>query len=267
MTHHELVGQIKVKRSYLCIGLDTDISKLPLMLGTSPHAVLDFNKEIINATKDLAVAYKINTAFYEQYGPVGWEIMAETLRLIPENIFTIADAKRGDIGNTSKMYARAFFEEMNFDAITVSPYMGSDSVQPFLYEGKTVIVLGLTSNPGSADFQMLESGGKPIYQHVISKVAAWAPTDQLMFVVGATKAEMLQDIRKIIPDHFLLVPGVGAQGGDLKAVTANGQNRNCGLLINSSRGILYASSREDYPQAARNSALSIQKEMSELLNI
>lgn len=267
MNHRELIGQIKVKRSYLCIGLDTDIARLPLFLGNSTHAVLEFNRAIIDATKDLAVAYKINTAFYEQYGPVGWELMAETLRYIPDNIFTIADAKRGDIGNTSKKYASAFFEEMNFDAITVSPYMGSDSVQPFLYEGKTVIVLGLTSNPGSADFQMLEVNGKPLYKHVIAEAARWGTAEQIMFVVGATKANMLREIREIVPNHFLLVPGVGAQGGNLKEVTEAGQNRFCGLLVNSSRDIIYASSREDFARASRASALKVQQEMHELLKI
>lgn len=247
------------------MGLDTDIDRLPDHMERSTESMLEFNRSIIEATKDLAVSYKINTAFYEPHGGAGWEVMKETLALIPDECFTIADAKRGDIGNTSKMYAKAFFDEMNFDSITVSPYMGSDSVQPFLREDKTVIILGLTSNAGSQDFQVLESNGKPLYEHVLSTGSKWGNTDQIMFVVGATKAEKFSEIRNIVPDHFLLVPGVGAQGGDLQKLAELGWNSHCGLLVNSSRGIIYASSGEDFAEKARASAKAIQEQMSVIL--
>lgn len=258
----QLENIIRKKKSYLCVGLDSRVDQLPESVGNRVQDLLEFNRQIIESTSDLAAAYKINTAFYEQYGTEGWEILQETLDIIPDDCFTIADAKRGDIGNTSSMYAKAFFENMSFDSITVSPYMGSDSIKPFLDYGKTVIVLALTSNAGSADFQHLEADGKPLYQHVLETTTTWADPDQLMFVVGATRADHLQKIRTIIPDHFLLVPGVGKQGGSLTEVSEYGMNERCGLLVNSSRGIIFASSGEDFATAARNEALKLQKEMS-----
>ena len=226
-----------------------------------------FNKAIIEATASYAVAYKINLAFYEQYGTAGWESMEKTLEAIPKNCFTIADAKRGDIGNTSKMYAKAFFETYNYDSITVSPYMGHDSVGPFLeYHDKFTIVLGLTSNAGSADFQTLETPEGKVYETVLKKIATWGTPNNLMFVIGATKAEKFAEIRKILPDHFLLVPGVGAQGGDLKGVAMNGMNKDCGLLVNSSRGIIYASNGLDFKEAANEEAKKLQQEMKIYLN-
>jgi orotidine-5'-phosphate decarboxylase len=226
-----------------------------------------FNKAIIEATALYAVAYKINLAFYEQYGTSGWESMEKTLEAIPKNCFTIADAKRGDIGNTSKMYAKAFFETYNYDSITVSPYMGHDSVGPFLeYPDKFTIVLGLTSNAGSADFQTLETPEGKVYETVLKKIASWGTPDNLMFVIGATKAEKFAEIRKILPDHFLLVPGVGAQGGDLKGVAMNGMNKDCGLLVNSSRGVIYASNGLDFKEAAGEEARKLQQEMKIYLN-
>lgn len=227
-----------------------------------PESIVTFNRSIIEATSDLAVAYKINTAFYEQYGGFGWDIMDETLRHIPSNCYTIADAKRGDIGNTSAMYARAFFENLKFDSITVNPYMGEDSVRPFLDYGKGVIVLALTSNDGSKDFQYFEQSGRPLYIEVLQKVSTWAGSDQLMFVVGATRSDRLREIRTVVPDHFLLVPGVGAQGGSLKDVSLNGLNKLGGLLVNASRSIIYATDGEDFATAARNEALKLQNEMS-----
>ena len=265
MNQSQLENIIREKQSFLCVGLDSRVDLLPASVGNRVEDLLEFNKKIIEATSDLAAAYKINTAFYEQYGTEGWGILKETLELIPDDCFTIADAKRGDIGNTSSMYARAFFENMSFDSITVSPYMGSDSIKPFLEYGKTVIILALTSNAGSADFQHLESSGKPLYQHVLETATGWADTDQLMFVVGATRADHLEKIRSIIPDHFLLVPGVGKQGGSLTEVSKYGMNERCGLLVNSSRGIIFASPGEDFATAARNEALKLQKEMAQHL--
>lgn len=263
MNRTELLSQIKSKKSYLCVGLDTDKGLLPFHLRSKSNGVVEFNKAIIEATSDFAVSYKINTAFYEQYGAEGWEMMEETLSFIPSNCFTIADAKRGDIGNTSKMYARAFFEKMNFDAITVAPYMGFDSVRPFLeFENKWVIVLGLTSNPGSADFQELVVGDQKLYEKVIQTVSGWASSSQLMFVTGATKSSMLASIRRQVPDYFLLVPGVGAQGGSLTDVSEAAIVSNGGILVNSSRGIIYASSGEDYADKAKQEALKLQTEMA-----
>lgn len=226
------------------------------------ESIVAFNKAIIDATHEYAVAYKINTAFYEQYGAEGWNIMEKTLSFIPKECFTIADAKRGDIGNTGKMYAKAFLENMDFDSITVSPYMGRDSVEPFLSYGKVAIVLGLTSNPGSADVQQIDTETGKVYEDVIAKVASWGNTDNMMFVIGATKAEKLKEIRKIIPNHFLLVPGVGSQGGSLSEVSENGLNAKCGLLVNSSRGIIYKSSDVDYAEKAREEARLLQSEMA-----
>lgn len=268
MDRQELYAQIQKKKSYLCIGLDTDPLKLPAVLKNEPDPVFAFNKAIIEATSDLCVAYKPNLAFYESMGAAGWKSLEKTLLMIPEDIFTIADAKRGDIGNTSTLYARAFFENLNFDSVTVAPYMGRDSVQPFLaFQNKWAIVLALTSNEGAMDFQtaMLDDSS-PLYEKVLRMVAAWGTPDNLMFVVGATRAEEFASIRKIVPNHFLLVPGVGAQGGDLKAVSRAGMNKQCGLLVNSSRQIIYASSGSDFAEKARAAALAIQQEMKELLD-
>ena len=237
------------------MGLDTDITKLPLGISKDTEGILQFNKEIINATKDFAVSYKINTAFYEQLGSKGWEIIEKTREMIPSNTLSIADAKRGDIGNTSAMYAKAFFETMDFDALTVAPYMGYDSVEPFLkFNNKITIVLGLTSNKGSADFQTNPIYNPPLYKTVLERISQWGTPENLMFVIGATKAEALVEIRKIVPDHFLLIPGVGAQGGNANKVCRNGKNNLGGLLINSSRGIIYASSGRDFAEAARAEA-------------
>ena len=237
------------------MGLDTDITKLPLGISKGTEGILQFNKEIINATKDFAVSYKINTAFYEQLGSKGWEIIEKTREMIPSNTLSIADAKRGDIGNTSAMYAKAFFETMDFDALTVAPYMGYDSVEPFLkFNNKITIVLGLTSNKGSADFQTNPIYNPPLYKTVLERISQWGTPENLMFVIGATKAEALVEIRKIVPDHFLLIPGVGAQGGNANEVCRNGKNNLGGLLINSSRGIIYASSGRDFAEAARAEA-------------
>ena len=271
MTRQQLLQQIQDKKSYLCVGLDTDLSKIPKHLQSHPDAIFEFNKQIIDATQDLCVSYKINTAFYEAMGLKGWEAMQKTVDYIPAEQFTIADAKRGDIGNTSTQYARAFFEAMNFDAITVAPYMGEDSVRPFLeYENKWTIVLGLTSNKGSDDFQQLilnnssleKSKPMALYQRVIEKIAGWGTPGNLMFVTGATKASDFEGIRNIIPDSFLLVPGVGAQGGSLKDVSKYGLNKDCGLLVNASRAIIYASEKEDFAAKARLVAQEYQQEMS-----
>ena len=262
MNRQQLIKQIRKKHSFLCVGLDTELSKIPPHLLKEDDPIFRFNKAIIEATSPYAVAYKINLAFYEQYGIAGWQSMEKTLEAIPKNCFTIADAKRGDIGNTSKMYAKAFFETYNYDSITVSPYMGKDSVGPFLeYSDKFTIVLGLTSNAGSQDFQILDTPEGKLYETVLNKISKWGSPDNLMFVVGATKAEKFAEIRKILPEHFLLVPGVGAQGGDLKGVAINGLNKDCGLLVNSSRGIIYASNGLDYMEAAEREAKKMQEEM------
>ncbi|RJE70891.1 MULTISPECIES: orotidine-5'-phosphate decarboxylase [Reichenbachiella] len=266
MTKEFLFEQIQQKQSFLCVGLDTDINKIPVHLLELEDPIFEFNKQIVDATKDLAVAYKPNIAFYEAMGAKGWESLEKTIDYIPKEIFTIADAKRGDIGNTSALYARAFFENMDFDSVTVAPYMGSDSVKPFLqFKDKWVILLGVTSNEGGKDFQFLEADGKPLYQHVMATSKAWGSDQNMMYVVGATRPEYLTDIRKTIPDHFLLVPGVGAQGGDLQEVCKYGMNSQCGLLINSTRGIIYASNGVDFAEKAREEALKLQQEMSLLV--
>jgi orotidine-5'-phosphate decarboxylase len=279
MTRKQLIQQIQLKRSYLCVGLDTDIAKIPKYLQSHPDAVFEFNKQIIDATQDLCVAYKINTAFYEAMGLKGWEAMEKTVNYIPKEQFIIADAKRGDIGNTSSQYAKAFFETLNFDAITVAPYMGEDSVKPFLeFENKWAIVLGLTSNTGSKDFEQLKlfredtnqgevhedtnQSSSFLYETVLKKVSNWGNPENLMFVIGATKATDLQEIRKIIPHHFLLVPGVGFQGGSLEEVSKFGMNKDCGLLVNASRAIIYASENEDFAAEARSIAQQYQSEMA-----
>lgn len=270
MTRSELFLQIKKKFSYLCIGLDTDLQKIPKHLLKSPDPVFEFNKQIIDATHEYCVAYKPNIAFYEALGPKGWESLQKTLDYIPKDIFTIADAKRGDIGNTSALYAKAFFEQMDFDSITVAPYMGEDSVKPFLeFKNKWVILLAHTSNSGSANFQLLESkaSGRKLYEEVIHQSQQWASPDQLMYVVGATRADKIGEIRKLAPDYFFLVPGIGAQGGDLEAVSKVGMNKECGLLVNSARAIIYASSDEDFAQAAKREAKKTKEQMESYLEI
>jgi orotidine-5'-phosphate decarboxylase len=292
MTRHQLVEQIQQKQSYLCVGLDTDITKIPNHLQSHPNAIVEFNKAIIDATKDLCVSYKINTAFYEAMAVKGWQAMEETVNYIPSTHFKIADAKRGDIGNTSSQYAKAFFETMNFDAITVAPYMGEDSVRPFLeYEGKWAIVLGLTSNKGAVDFELQPTFKRgyalnnetsdafvkkvnplePLYEKVLRTVSKWGNPSNLMFVVGATQAEEFVNIREMIPEHFLLVPGVGAQGGSLKDISEkamikdNSTDAQCGLLVNASRAIIYASEKEDFAEEAKAIAQQYQFEMKHFL--
>ena len=290
MTRKQLIQQIQLKKSYLCVGLDTDLTKIPKHLQLHPDAAFEFNKQIIDATQDLCVAYKINTAFYEAMGLKGWEAMEKTVNYIPKNQFIIADAKRGDIGNTSSQYAKAFFEMMDFDAITVAPYMGKDSVKPFLeFENKWAIVLGLTSNAGSKDFEQLRlvrdpdsyqenqgdgsnRGSEFLYETVLRKVSSWGNDENLMFVIGATKASDLEHIRKIVPLHFLLVPGVGFQGGSLKEVSRYGMIKDtstpaqCGLLVNASRAIIYAGEKEDFATEARAIAQEYQSEMAAYLS-
>lgn len=263
MILEQITQHIKSKKSYLCVGLDTELSKIPKHLQANSNAVLQFNRAIIDATKDWCVAYKINTAFYEAMGVIGWQIMEETLNYIPKTHFKIADAKRGDIGNTSTQYAKAFFEALQFDAITVAPYMGEDSIRPFLeYENKFTIVLGLTSNKGANDFEMLKTGNSYLYEKVIEKIAGWGTPNNLMFVVGATQASQIATIRNIVPDNFLLVPGVGFQGGSLKDVSEVGLNSNVGLLVNASRAIIYAGEKENFADEAREIAKQYQTEMS-----
>jgi len=271
MTREELYQQIIKKSSYLCIGLDTDITRIPSFLLKEEDPVYEFNKRIIEATKEFCVAYKPNLAFYESLGPKGLISLEKTMNLIPDTIFTIADAKRGDIGNTSEMYARTFYDYFNFDSVTVAPYMGKDSVTPFLREGKWVILLALTSNAGSMDFQLSEISSpvtgkeEKLYEHVLRTSQKWADADRMMYVVGATHPDLLSSIRKIVPDHFLLVPGVGAQGGDLQEVSAAGMNKQCGLLVNSSRQIIYASNGADFAEAARAEASKTRDEMKIIL--
>ena len=270
MKRTELVENIRRKGSFLCVGLDPDIKKIPQHLLTEENPLLAFNKAIIDATAQYAVAYKPNLAFYESLGVEGWIALEETVKYIKEKYpdqFIIADAKRGDIGNTSQLYARSFFEHLDVDAITVAPYMGEDSFTPFLgYEGKWVILLALTSNKGSHDFQLIEDKeGKRIFEHVLETSAKWASSDEMMYVVGATQGAMFQDIRKVSPNSFLLVPGVGAQGGSLEEVAKYGMIEDCGLLVNSSRGIIYASNGEDFAEAAAKESAKLAEDMSALL--
>jgi len=274
MNRHELISIIKKKRSFLCIGLDTDLSKIPQHLLGEDDPAFAFNKEIIDATIDLAVAYKPNFAFYESNGTSGWTSLTKTIRYInetyPRQVFTIADAKRGDIGNTSQQYAKAMFDPcasgMNFDAVTVAPYMGEDSVKPFLsFPDKWIIVLALTSNKGAEDFQFFQGNEHRLFEQVLVKSQKWGSAENMMYVVGATKAEMLTDIRKIVPDHFLLVPGVGAQGGSLQEVAKYGLTKECGLIVNSSRNIIYASNGKDFAVKAQEEAMKVQYEMAEIL--
>lgn len=269
MTTQQLVAQIQKKKSFLCIGLDVDLNKIPKHLLEEEDPIFAFNKAIIDATNHLCVAYKPNTAFYEAYGIKGWQALEKTINYINEkhpDIFTIADAKRGDIGNTSTMYAKAFFEDLSFDSVTVAPYMGKDSVEPFLaFDKKHTILLALTSNQGAFDFQTKEVDGQEMYKQVLEISKTWTNSENLMYVVGATKAEFLGDIRKIIPDSFLLVPGVGAQGGNLQEVCKYGMNDQIGLLINSSRGIIYAGNDENFAQSSARKAQELQEQMAELL--
>ena len=269
MTTQELTDQIKKKKSFLCIGLDVDLNKIPKHLLKEEDPIFAFNKAIIDATHHLCVAYKPNTAFYEAYGLKGWKALSKTILYLNEkhpDIFTIADAKRGDIGNTSTMYAKAFFEDLAFDSVTVAPYMGKDSVEPFLaFENKHTIMLALTSNQGAFDFQTKTIDDKELYKHVLETSKSWKNSENLMYVVGATKAEYFADIRKIIPNSFLLVPGVGAQGGNLQDVCKYGMNDAVGLLINSSRGIIYASQNEDFAEAAAQKAKELQSQMKAIL--
>jgi len=286
MTRQQLVAQIFQKKTYLCVGLDTDITKIPRHLQDHPDAIFEFNKQIIDATKDYCVSYKINTAFYEALGVKGWEAMERTANYIPDTHFKIADAKRGDIGNTSAQYARAFFETMRFDAITVAPYMGADSIQPFLeYNDKWTILLGLTSNKGAADFELQRvlqptTAGigaaelaldvathktEYLYERVLRQASEWGTPNNLMFVIGATQADEFTNIRSITPNHFYLVPGVGAQGGSLRAISEKALVNDCGLLVNASRAIIYASEKEDFAQEARVIAQQYQAEMQQYL--
>ena len=267
MNRKELFNQIQQKQSYLCVGLDADFSRIPKHLLKYDDPVFEFNKQIIDATKDLCVAYKPNLAFYEAQGVKGWMSLEKTMAYIPEEHFTIADAKRGDIGNTSRMYAKAFFETMNFDSITVAPYMGEDSVKPFLeFENKWVILLALTSNKGSNDFQFAKQDNvEPLFEKVMRTAQTWGTPDQLMFVIGATHPEKFEEIRRIAPDHFLLVPGVGAQGGDLEKLSTFGMNEMCGLLVNSSRGIIFAGEGEDFAEKAREKAIVLKDGMMGML--
>lgn len=270
MNKQALIAQIQQKKSFLCIGLDVDLDKIPAHLLMEDDPIFEFNKQIIDATHHLAVAYKPNTAFYEAYGLKGWAALGKTIDYLNANypeIFTIADAKRGDIGNTSTMYAKAFFEDLNFDSVTVAPYMGSDSVEPFLaFKNKTTILLALTSNKGGLDFQGLNINGTELYKEVIKTALIWKNSENLMFVVGATKPTYFEEIRKIVPNHFLLVPGIGAQGGNLQEVCKYGLNKDCGLLVNSARSIIYASNGLDFAKAAKLEALKLQQEMALILN-
>ncbi|MFT5876645.1 MAG: orotidine-5'-phosphate decarboxylase [Salibacteraceae bacterium] len=264
MTREQLVAEIKKKKSFLCVGLDTDWNKIPTHLLDLEDPIFEFNKAIIDATKDFCVAYKPNIAFYESRGEKGWESLRKTLDYIPENIFTIADAKRGDIGNTSSLYARAFFDNSDFDSVTVAPYMGEDSVTPFLeYKNKWVILLALTSNKGALDFQQqVLASGEKLFEKVLQVSSTWGTPQNLMFVVGATRGEDIGQVRKVVPDHFFLVPGVGAQGGSLADVVTYGMTPDCGLLVNSSRGIIYASNGADFAERAKEESNKIQLEMA-----
>jgi orotidine-5'-phosphate decarboxylase len=264
MNRAELIKQIEGKKSFLCVGLDTDLTKIPKHLHSEDDPVFEFNKQIINTTKNYCVSYKLNTAFYEANGASGWLSLAKTINYIPKTHFIIADAKRGDIGNTSSMYAKAFFENLNSDAITVAPYMGEDSVKPFLaFKDKWTILLALTSNEGSRDFQFFEINDElPLYKKVILKSQEWGTSENLMYVVGATRTDQIAEIRKLVPDHFLLIPGIGAQGGSLEEVVDKAKNKDYGILINSSREIIYASDSEDFAEMAGVKASELQAKMA-----
>ena len=268
MNREQIISQIKLKRSFLCVGLDSDINKIPKHLLTTDDPIFEFNKQIIDATKDFCVAYKPNIAFYESMGVSGWNSLQKTLDYIPEDIFTIADAKRGDIGNTSKMYARAFFVNMNFDSVTITPYMGLDSVSPFLkFKNKWAILLALTSNKSSSDFQKIEAkSGDKLFEKVIETSKHWGSETNMMYVIGATQSKQLSEVRKIIPNHFLLVPGVGAQGGNLEDVAKYGMNKDCGILVNSSRNVIYSDDGVYFAEKSRKAAKQIQHKMDILLS-
>lgn len=268
MNRLELIEQIRSKRSFLCVGLDTDINRIPKHLLDTEDPIFEFNKAIIDATKDYCVAYKPNVAFYECHGPKGWESLKKTIDYIPSSIFSVADAKRGDIGNTSKYYANAFFDYLGADSLTIAPYMGEDSVTPFMeHENKWVILLALTSNKGALDFQFIsDSKNEELFKKVLKKSQEWGTPENMMYVVGATRAEGIGEVRKLAPDHFFLVPGVGAQGGSLEDVANYGWNDDCGLLVNSSRGIIYASEGEDFAEAAANAAKELQGKMAAILD-
>ena len=267
MNRQELISEIKRKRSFLCVGLDTDLKKIPKHLLAYEDPIFEFNKQIIDATKDYCVAYKPNIAFYEALGKKGWWSLEKTLNYIPDNIFTIADAKRGDIGNTTNYYAQSFFETYNFDSLTVAPYMGHDTVEPYLeYKNKWVILLGLTSNAGALDFQLQKLHDNTfVFEKVLSLSKEWGSEENMMYVIGATKADMLQKVRAIVPNHFLLIPGVGAQGGSLEKVAQHGLNKDIGLLVNSSRGIIYAGNDENFAVQAAEKAKEIQQQMEGVL--
>ena len=268
MTRQQLISHIRSSGSYLCVGLDSDLTKIPQHLKKAKDPIWEFNRQIIDATKDHCVAYKLNTAFYEAEGLKGWESMEKTVNYIPQSHFRIADAKRGDIGNTSTQYARAFFETLAFDAITVAPYMGEDSIRPFLeYEDKWTILLGLTSNAGAKDFELQPAGDGLLYEQVLKKAATWGSPDNLMYVVGATQAEAFTRIRELTPDHFYLVPGVGAQGGSLEAISKKAMNGDVGLLVNASRAVIYASGGEDFAETAAKAADNYHREMKHYLTV
>jgi orotidine-5'-phosphate decarboxylase len=268
MRYQELFTEILSKQSYLCVGLDTDIEKVPSHLLEFEDPIFEFNRQIIEATHDLCVSYKLNIAFYESQGIKGWESLRKTVQFIPKRHFTIADAKRGDIGNTSKMYAKTFFKTFPFDSVTVNPYMGRDSVQPFLdFNGKWIILLCLTSNKGSTDFQMIQDPkGQFLYEKVFEVSKTWADENQMMYVIGATHPEQLAEIRRQLPNHFFLIPGVGAQGGNLSAISKAAWNKHCGMLVNSSRGIIYADNTENFAVAAREEALNLQQQMAAFMS-
>ncbi|MGZ5135716.1 MAG: orotidine-5'-phosphate decarboxylase [Flavitalea sp.] len=266
MTRQQLINHIRQKKSYLCVGLDTDITKIPKHLLSSNDPVFEFNRQIIDVTREYCVAYKINTAFYEALGLKGWESMEKTVNYIPSTHLKIADAKRGDIGNTSSQYAKAFFETLNFDAITVAPYMGHDSVLPFLqYKNKWTILLGLTSNPGAKDFELQQAGNQYLYEKVLTTALKWGTPENLMFVVGATQSEWFESIRRLAPDNFFLVPGVGAQGGSLEEISRKAMNKDVGLLVNASRAIIFASGGADFATEASKIALNYHSELAKYL--
>ncbi|RYD55770.1 MAG: orotidine-5'-phosphate decarboxylase [Sphingobacteriales bacterium] len=266
MNRSQLIQEIKRKKSVLCVGLDTDLDKIPSHLFSEEDPVFAFNKAIIDATKDYTVAYKINTAFYESQGVKGWISLGKTLEYIPKDIFTIADAKRGDIGNTAEQYAKTFFQTYPFDSVTVAPYMGEDSVKPFMqFPGHWAIVLGLTSNAGSADFQLQQSGNEMMYERVLKTVASWGTPENTMFVIGATRKEQLQHVRQMLPEHFFLIPGVGAQGGDVPTVCENALNKDGGILINVSRAVIYAGKGPDFQKQAEAAAKEYQQQMAAYL--
>jgi orotidine-5'-phosphate decarboxylase len=266
MTRQDLIDQIRKKKTYLCVGLDTDVTRIPKHLLSTKDPIFEFNKQIVDATLEYCVSYKINTAFYEALGLKGWGAMEKTVNYIPSTHLKIADAKRGDIGNTSNQYAKAFFETLNFDAITVAPYMGSDSVLPFLeYKNKWTILLGLTSNPGAKDFELQKAGDEYLYEKVLKTASQWGSPENLMFVIGATQSDWFEKIRQLTPDHFYLVPGVGAQGGSLQEISQKAMNKDVGLLVNVSRAVIFASGNQDFAIEAAKNASQYQSELAKFL--